>query len=398
MKILVVAGYYKPAYIYGGPTRSVPSLCEGMVKAGAQVTVYTSNANGPKKTLDVLPNQPINVDGVEVIYHSLSGIAANIAPYFFYSSSLRNACTLNTSQFDAVYIPGNWTYPVLISAKSALASDVPYLISPRGSLMDWSMSQGATKKRLYLALFERKCINGAAAIHTTCSLEGQQLQKWNFEPPTVSIPNGINSKVFASLPPKGKLRDSFSIPQDATVSLFVGRLHKMKRLDLIIDAFSRVIKHQENTHLIVVGSDQDGRGEIAMAQVHRLGLTKNIHFTGLLAGTDLLQAYADSDLLVLLSHRENFGMVAVEAMAAGLPVLLSNQVGLAEEVQLAQAGLATESGLDDICTAWLTLLSNSSLRQTMGERGRQLVLERFDSEVVARKMLELFASVANKHQ
>jgi glycosyltransferase involved in cell wall biosynthesis len=396
MRILCVTAYYKPAYVYGGPTRSVPSLCEGLVKAGAQVSVYTTNANGPRKILDVQTDQPVNIDGVEVYYHSLSKTVAYMAPYYFYSPFLGKACVSNIAQFDIVYIPGDWTYTVLAGARAAFRANVPYVISPRGSFMDWSMSQGTIKKRLYLALIGRALINRAAAIHVTCSLEQLQQKKWGFTPPTFVSPNGIDVTSFDTLPQRGKLRQTLEIPENAILSLFVGRLHKMKRLELTIDAFATLANQLTEAHLLIVGSDQDGSGKAAMEQAHLLGLSDRVHFVGLLTGVDLLQAYADSDLLVLLSHRENFGMVAVEAMAAGLPVLLSKQVGLAEEVEQAKAGFAVEANLKEIGAVWYRLLCQPDLRRAMGERGRKLVREHFASNVMAGQMLERFASILNK--
>ena len=128
----------------------------------------------------------------------------------------------------------------------------------------------------------------------------------------------------------------------------------------------------------------------------RVGLAERIHFLGLLKGPELLGAYADADLLLLLSHRENFGMVAAEAMAAGVPLLLSHDVGLAAEVQHAEAGLVVSATLDEVARAWSCLLSDPLTRSRMGQNGRKLVQEQFASPVVAGKMLQVLQEVAGK--
>jgi len=106
-----------------------------------------------------------------------------------------------------------------------------------------------------------------------------------------------------------------------------------------------------------------------------------------------MQAYADADLLVLLSHRENFGMVVAEAMAAGVPVLISDQVGLAEEVKQANAGCVVSSKAEEIARTWTQMLTSPALRQ-MGSRGRNLAEEHFASEVVAAQMIEVLSRIA----
>jgi glycosyltransferase involved in cell wall biosynthesis len=392
MNILCVAAYYKPAYIYGGPVRSVPDLCEAMARAGARVTVYTTNANGPGQVLNVPTDCPVDVNGVQVRYFPVKWPLARVA--LFYAPALGKACYDHSDQFDVVYLPGSWTYSTFVGARAALRVQIPYVISPRGSFMDWSMSQKTLKKRLYLALIERHLINGAAAIHVTCALEQQQQEKWRFEPPAVVIPNGVDVARFGGPSCQGKWRQMLGVPPGGTLSLFVGRLHKMKRIDLTIDAFATFARQMPDAHLLIVGPDQDGSGRVARQQAKDLGLTDRVHFAGLLAGSEVRQAYAEADVLVLFSHRENFGMVTAEAMAAGLPALVTREVGLATEVEQADAGLVVAAEPNEAGRVWQRLLSNPALRAAMGERGRALVRERFASDVVATRMLELFATVS----
>ena len=394
MRILCVAGYYRPAFVYGGPVRSISTLCEGLAKAGAQVTVFTTNANGPGRCLDVTTTRPVNISGVQVHYFPVLWPIARVMP--FYSPALGRACDNDVSRFDIVYLPGSWTFSMFAGARTALRTRIPYVVSPRGSFMHWSMSQKTIKKYLYLTLIERRLVNGAAAIHTTSSLERKQQETWRFGPRIVTIPNGIDLSSFAELPLRGRVRRSLDIPLTGTLSLFVGRLHKEKRIDLIISAFATFAQQVPDAHLLIVGPDQDGSGKAAQQQAKRLELSDRVHFVGLWTAEQVRQAYVDADVLVLLSHRESFGMVVVEAMAAGLPVVVSEEVGLAGEVEQAKAGCVLSAKPDEAGSAWRELLSNPDLRKAMGERGRTLVREHFASDVVASKMLQLFASVVER--
>jgi glycosyltransferase involved in cell wall biosynthesis len=393
MKILVVTPFYKPAYIYGGPVQSISALCESMARIGARVTVFTTDANGTGKRLGVSANQPIQVEGVEVYY--FSHVPVPLMPLFFYSPVLGRACREQINQFDAAYLSLNWNYPTMMAAQSALSASVPYVFSPRGCLMTWSMQQLRWQKCIYLTLIERRLMNGASAIHCTGAMEQVQLAAWHFKPPAFIVQNGVDIGPFQHLPARGQLRRSLGISPTATVSLFVGRLHKMKRVGPMVQAFAQVTQALPSAHLIIAGPDEDGSGRAAQEKAHALGLSDRVHFTGLLTGTGLLQAYAEADLLVLLSHRENFGMVVAEAMAAGVPVLISDQVGLAEEVKEVNAGCMVSSKIEDIARTWTQMLTSPALR-SMGSRGRNLVKERFASEVVAAQMIELLSRIARR--
>ena len=261
--------------------------------------------------------------------------------------------------------------------------------------MDWSINEKSFKKRIYLALIEKRLLNSATAIHVTSSLEEQQLQKWKFTPPVQLIPNGVDLPVTKSQIVGNKIRQSLNIPESASLSLYVGRLHKEKRLDLIIRSFATLAKEFANSHLLIVGSDQDGSGEEARVLARQLGVSTQVHFTGLLTGPEVVQAYSEADMLLLVSHRENFGMAAVEAMAMGLPVILAREVGIAAGVEKAKAGMVVNANPIEIGNAWRLLLSNQELREEMGKNGENLVRKQFASEIVANQMLKLFSFAAS---
>jgi glycosyltransferase involved in cell wall biosynthesis len=276
-----------------------------------------------------------------------------------------------------------------------LSVGVPYVIAPHGCFMVWSMQQLWWQKRLYLALVERRLMDGAAAIHCTTLMEQTQLEAWYFRAPSFVVLNGLEVSRFSPLPSRGALRQLLDIPPEATLSLFVGRLHKMKRVDLTLQAFARVVQSSPKAHLVIAGPDEDGSGKRAQEQARALGLSGRVHFVGLLTGDALVQAYADADLLVLFSHRENFGMVVAEAMAAGLPVLISHEVGLVEEVVPSGAGYAVSHDVNEIARAWCRMLDSPAERRAIGARARDLVERHFAAKVVTAQMLDQFARIVS---
>lgn len=394
MRILVVVSYYKPAYVYGGPVNSISQLCEALVQRGHEVTVLTTNANG-ESALDAPVNRGVNVDGVQVHYLERKRW---LPRRYFYAPDIDDACKHFMPSIDVLYICATWTYPMIPAARIATKFHKPYIMSPRGDLMEWSLQQKSLKKKIYIHLIEKQLIKRAAAIHCTSQDEMEQYQRLNFQSPAFIIPNGVNLTQFSALPERGALRKKLGISDSAAISLFVGRLHKMKGLDHTVTEFASVARAHKDAHLIVAGMDEDGSGLRAQEQVKRLDLQEHVHFLGALYGNDLLQAYADSDLFVLLSHRENFGMVVVEAMASGLPVLLSSGVALSNDIIKYRAGIVVDMKNGSVAQSWLELLNDKNKREELRYNGINLARDKFSSEKVAEQMEQSFCEIIKQYK
>jgi glycosyltransferase involved in cell wall biosynthesis len=282
------------------------------------------------------------------------------------------------------------------AAEASIKFGVPYVVTTRGGMMRWSMQHKWLKKRLYLKLIEKHWVNRAAALHCTSFLETQEMAPLHLGPPTAIIPNGLDDTWFTSRPSRGAFREKLNIPRDALLSVFVGRLHSRKLLDLTIEAFAVVTHTLPGAHLALVGPD-DGAEASLRDLVFRLGISDKVHFCGLMIRPDLDNVYADSDLLVLLAASEAFAMCVAEAMASGVPVLVSHAVGLAREVEQASAGCVVRPDLGEVAKTWLQLILDPRLSES-GKRGRELARERFNHRVVATQMLDLFSRVCRSNR
>src|SRR5262249_7650969 len=147
--------------------------------------------------------------------------------------------------------------------------------------------------------------------------------------------NGINVTEYANLPPRGTFRETHGIPNDRLVLLFLGRLHPKKGFDLLLPAFARL---KDDTLLIFAGPSEERYQHSLKEEAIRLGIADRVLFTGMLLGSGKLAAFVDADLFVLPSYQENFGIAVAEALAAGLPVVISDQVNIHAEVAAAGAG------------------------------------------------------------
>lgn len=282
----------------------------------------------------------------------------------------------------------------------ASAIGFPYVVAPRGQLLPWSFGKKNLKKRLYMALFARRYINGAAAIRCTDPVEAQAVETYGFRAPIIVVPNSVDVAGFAALPPRQGMRDRLGIAADARVLLFLGRLHPKKRPDIALAALAAAQDLPGETHLILAGPDEMGMADDLRAQARQAGCENRLHSVGLLEGDEVLQALAASDLLLMPSEpqSENFGMSAVEAMAAGVPVLVSEGVPVGVWAQQAGAGHMLPCSSRAFADATCALIADTEKLQAMAVRGRELVASRFENVPVARQMLTQLQAIVETGQ
>ena len=377
MHILCVIPFYKPAYVYGGPTRSIPTLCENLVTLGCDVTVYTTNANG-STVLPVTPNQANMVDGVEVYYFQRS-----VRGTYFYSANLGQACHRHAKEFHLIYVASNWGYPFVPACRSAYRAGVPYVVTPRTSFMRRAWQGKYLKKYVYHRLVEQRLINRAAALHYTTVLEETESAWLKLSPHSFVVPNPLNVSEFEQLPPRGSFRARFALDRDASIVLYLGRVEPRKGLDLALASFAAIAKEYPKAMLVLAGPEENGYLQVLQRLAIDLDLERRLIFTGFLGARERLEAFASSDVFILTSYSENFGMSVVEAMAAGLAIIISDQVGLSDDVRLAQAGIVVPLDVDAISCRLRELLGNPDQRQRLGQRAAQVVREKYAPRPVA---------------
>ena len=326
MKVLWVLPFYEEAIVYGGPARSLPLLCQAVAGQGVEVSVLATNANG-RGALDIPLRRPFLSAGVEVTYYPrLTGARFALSP------ELALACGRRCAGFDLVHTAGIFTFPSLVALRLAAARRVPAVLSPKGELMPWALGYKGYKKRAFMRFVGAGQLRRAAALHCTDDLERQATADLGLPNPIYLVPNALDTARFQDLPPRGALRRALGIPSGDPVILCLGRLHPVKRPDLALKAFARVARQFPRAHLLFAGPDEAGLEPSLRAAAANAGCAGGVHFAGLLDHAGVLQALADADLSLMASESENFGMAAAEAMAAGLPLVISEQVGLARYV------------------------------------------------------------------
>lgn len=388
MKFLAVTPYYKPAYGYGGPVSSESALYEGLAKLGVEVTVITTNANGSTK-LNVPLLTPTEVDGVKVIYCPTK--PAPGSP--FYSPAQIELTKRLVPCSDIVNLQNIWGYETDPLRRICNQNQIPYFVTLHGQMMDYALKRipwrKRIKKQIFLRLVGYRFLNGAAALHCTSQLEIDHLRQYPVSAPVFLVPNGITGIHSKSLPNRGQLREKLGIPGEAFVLALIGRIHEKKNPQIAVASMIAAKDLQTPVHLIIAGPDEQNLKPSLQRQAELAGCGDRLHFTGLLMKDELQQALVDSDLLLMPSEAgsENFGMSAAEGMAAGLPVLVSEQVPVGEWAKQGGAGELASCEVNSFSEATRKLLMQPALLRTMGENGKRIVGELFDNDIVVKKML-----------
>jgi glycosyltransferase involved in cell wall biosynthesis len=391
VKILIANPCYYPAHRYGGPVKSVHEMARKLVQLGADITVFTTNADG-SEDLKVTIEEPVDVDGVKVCYYPVEKPRS-----YFRSPDLASALQKRVSEFEIVHINWLYVYTTLVAARECIRQGVPYLLAPRGMLDPNAIRMhGNFKKNLYLNLIERKHLYGASAVHFTSFGERDQASSsgWNLK--SIVVPNGIDLNEFEGKIKNNRLIERFPELAGKRTVLFLGRLNYIKGLDMLAEAWPLVVQEIPNAHLILAGPDENGYAEKVRGWLKKGGVHKQVTFTGMLLGEDKSAALSISDVFVASSYLESFGMAIVEAMACGKPVVITDRVNIHDEVKTAKAGLVTGCDSASIAQALIAVLKNPGLGLEMGLNGRRLAEEKFTWDIAARGMLGAYQQILDK--
>ena len=384
MKILHVIEQFKPAWDAGGMARVSYELSKQLVNNGHEVTVYTTDGFGFR--LDVETNKPVDVDGIKVYYfRNLSNyiikILGTTTPYYFPFAAKKEI-----KYFDIIHIHAHRTPLAVITCHYAKKHNIPYVLQAHGSVLP--ISQRQKSKKIFDLFFGYKILRDASKVIALTKTEVEQYKKMDVDENKIEIvPNGIDLSEYENLPEKGGFRDRYSISGDEKVILYLGRIHKIKGIDLLVNAFADLIKEFDDVRLVIAGPD-DGFLSMLKKQIEDLKIGNTILFTGPLYERDKLEAYVDADVYVLPSVYETFPVTVLEACACGTPALVTDRCGIADVVD--KVGCVVEYDKDQLRDAIFKILSDERLRRQFGGEGKRLVMEEFGWNEIVKQMEEIY--------
>jgi glycosyltransferase involved in cell wall biosynthesis len=357
----------------GGPSVSLLGQVEAQLAVGMRVTVATCWA-------DRIPPEAERYRRMGATVAAIGPTRGKLMVHPGMAAALRDL----VGDHEIIHTHAVWEEIIHQAARQAREAGKPYVMSTRGMLTTWSLRQRILPKWLFLKFRLLRDLDRAAGVHFTTEAERTlTMALLGLRAPQMVLPLGVRLSEFEHLPPRGRFRRRFPMLADRPVVIFLGRVHAGKGVEYLVPAMAQV--KVPGAVLLVVGPDSGGLRGALERQVAKLGIADRVLFTGMLTGAERVEALVDADLFVLPSDHESFGNSVIEALAAGLPVLVSRRVQTQRELVAAGvAGLVSREpeALAAELTRWLT---DQSLRQAAAAKARAFALEHYNWSVVARR-------------
>ena len=375
MKILHVAPSIESAY--GGPTQSLAGYTSASQMVGADVDIAAPFPT--KHEVELL--EEAGAHRVETFKGYGRGSTAA-------SPDLVRWVKENCLRYDVVHVHGLFNFVSTFAARAAIAAGSPVVIRPFGTLSRYTFRHRRyALKRPWFEGLERPNLSRAAGVHFTTATEKDEAE-WNH------LELGKRAHV---VPPPFIPASSMVLRQSdprQPVALFLGRLHPVKNLEALIDAWPTVLTKHPDAVLRIAGQ---GEPEYT-AELKRRAGRRGIQFTGFLSGTEKAMALQQASLLVLPSLHENFGIAVVEAIAEGLPVVISDNVQLHDFVAANELGVVTRDSAEEIAKGIDAAFSDPDLHRRVSAKGRRLVSHTYSPEVIGNRLTSMYLSALKFHR
>jgi len=362
---------------HGGSAMVAYELTKHLAKLGHDVIVITTdfefdeNFAKSLETVKVIPfPYKLNLGG------------------FLVSPSMNKYLKENIDKFDIIHMHNFRTYQNIITHKYAKKYNIPYVLQAHGSVP--RIIEKKYLKKTYDACYGTRLLRDASSVIAVSNAEVDQYLQMNVSIEKVKIiPNSIDVDLFSNLPEKGNFKKKHNINEKHMI-LFLGRLHEIKGIDFLIKSYAELIKERTNVILVLAGPD-DGYLERAKSLVEELTLDEHVKFTGFVNGGEKLAAFVDADVLVYPSIFEIFGLVPLEAIMCGTPVIVTNDCGCGEIIKEVECGYLIHygdvAGLDE---ALRFALEHPDINRRKVEAGREYVEEHLAWESVMKQVEEMY--------
>lgn len=380
--------------VYGGPSQMIQGLSAALAQQPkgriAQVTILTTDSNGDvdEPPLDVPLGQPIQQDGYEIIHF-------RCAPFrrYKFSTDLLKWLWANAHHYDIAHIHALFSPVSTAAATVCRWKNLPYVMRPLGTLDPADLQKKKQIKKAYAALLERPNLAGAAAIHFTSELESKVSERFGVSTPGKVIPLGV---ALPQLPDRSlsqqAVRKRFNIPPERPIILFMSRIDPKKGFDLLLPALEQLHEHNKPFHFLLCGANPQDR-------VYETSIRKAIQssawsswatISGFVSGELKAQLLSAADVFVLPSYYENFGIAVAEAMAAKIPVVISDQVHIWPAVQKSESGWVVQTEVGSLTNALAEALSQPEVRQQRGENAQRCAAEKYSWAAIAHQMTDTY--------
>ena len=381
MKILHVIPAIAPRY--GGPSTAVIQMSRALAAAGAEVHLASTDADGSER-LPYPLGEWVTVEGVQTIL-----FRRQFSEALKYSAPLASWLRSTVAQYDVVHVHALLSHACLAAAAACRASAVPYIVRPLGTLDRWSLAQKPWRKRVLLAVNGRKALADAAAVHYT-ALGEQRLVEAAFETKRgFVVPLGLDDEVL------NEEQVPASARRQAPYVLALSRLHPVKALDALIDAFGDAHSIARKWRLVIAGDGDEAYVRALKMRAAESAAATAIEFRGWVDGEAKRDLLRHASIYALPSHHENFGVSLAEALARGVPAIVSSHVLISEDLASANAAWVTPNDRQSLAATLLHAMMNDEARQEKSGDGRRFA-EGLAWPSVASRLLDVYASLSSE--
>ena len=370
-----VTNFFSPAH--GGSAEVPYHLSKELAKRGYEVTLYTSDFKLSQEY--IIPKVKIHAFKT---WLSLAGF--QVAP------GIINRAKEEIRYHNIIHMHNYRTFQNIVAHHYAKKCGVPYVLQAHGSLT--TFFQKGWLKRLFDVIWGYRILKDTSKFVAVTEIEAEQYKNMGVSGDKIEIvANGIDLSEFDNLPERGQFRRKYGLGSDQKIILYLGRIHKIKGLDLLARAFADLPPPLNNAKLVIVGPD-DGYLPFLKKLIADLQISDRALFTGQLYGREKLEAYVDADVYVLPSSYEIFGITVLEACACGTPVIVTDRCGIADVID-GQAGLVVAYDKEQLQNGLLQMLGDDKMRLRFGEKGKLLVREKFNCEKIAEQMERVYKKI-----
>lgn len=386
MNVLHVIPSIGPAR--GGPSVVLRTMARSQAACGVEVDVVTTDDNGPARLTQAAGTSFIE-DGVTY------RVFRRQTKFYTFSLPLTTWLWKHAQDYDIIHIHALFSYPSIVAALCAKLAHIPYVIRPLGVLSLWAMHHRRPwLKRLSFRLIESHVLRSAAGVQYTSEQESEEAAHLGVKHISLMIPNPVD------IPSEPAVRGNFRTVHPGlagkTIVLFLSRIDAKKGIDILLPAFARLRLDYPDAVLVMAGDGDSTLVEGLKGQARQLGLDDGILWTGFLQGEMKRNVLADADLFVLPSYSENFGVAVVEAMGCGVPVIVSDQVGIHSEISKAEAGLVVQCSVPRLQEALTRAVCDLAWRHNASKNALDLA-RKFAPEIIARQHLSMYERIQSPH-
>lgn len=387
MKVLHIIPSVSP--VRGGPSLAAIEMVKILNFKGVEASIITTNDHGDRQ-LNIQTKDWTSYQGAPVHFFPRYSPKISAIREFSYSSELTYWLWNNIHHYDMLHVHAIFSFPSTVAMVIANHKQVPYIVRPLGQLCHWSLNQQAFKKKTYLRLIEKNNLKNSQGVHFTAISEQYEASSLGINAPSFVVPHGLYTPAKLS-DASTKLRSHLQLSTKVPIITFLSRLHPKKGLEILISTLS-CLKDYPFLFLIAGTGDLDYENHLK-SLIQEYELSDRTHFLGFVEGETKNLLLQGSDLFALTSHSENFGIAVLEALAAGVPALVTPGVALSQLIQQHQFGYVTPLEKTAIANALLQCLQKPEEAKQMGERAREFIQENYTWDKIATELIEVYQAI-----